>query len=404
MRLLTAFCLLLAVVLTACTDSQAPASHAQPTVTAAGTATSTVLAAPPPGPVSMRCGTTKATLTAGMTVAQWRLASLHFISPGAGVAVTAAQIYCHSSANVVDQAQRVLLAVSTDAGSHWVTEGTALPAATVNQVAALSTRVVWALTSAGTLYATVNGGRTWTRQPFPGPVLTITQADGELTALIGRGSPDSPGVDTLRLPGGSWRPVPLPPLDAKGGTVPQLAFAGGGDFGLLIGPELISSTDDGARWTTRSVPAATDGICRHPGLVLTATAPGELWVLCQDGQGMQKATQVLLRTEDDGRTWQVMSQILGPSSRPGALPFSGPTAISAFSPALLWSVGLNYTAYSSDAGQSWSVLNAINPGGSYPVTLDVLSPTDVWLLAPGTGMWRTTDGLHWAQLGPYFLG
>jgi hypothetical protein len=208
MRLLTAFCLLLAVVLTACTDSQAPASHAQPTVTAAGTATSTVLAAPPPGPVSMRCGTTKATLTAGMTVAQWRLASLHFISPGAGVAVTAAQIYCHSSAGVVDQAQRVLLAVSTDAGSHWVTEGTALPAATVNQVAALSTRVVWALT--------------------------------------GRGSPDSPGVDTLRLPGGSWRPVPLPPLDAKGGTVPQLAFAGGGDFGLLIGPELISSTDGGA--------------------------------------------------------------------------------------------------------------------------------------------------------------
>jgi hypothetical protein len=42
----------------------------------------------------MRCGTTKATLTSSMAVAQWRLASLHFISPRAGVAVTAAQIYC----------------------------------------------------------------------------------------------------------------------------------------------------------------------------------------------------------------------------------------------------------------------------------------------------------------------
>lgn len=238
-------------------------------------------------------------------------------------------------------------------------------APTVNQVAALSTRVVWALTSAGTLYATANGGRTWTRQPFPGPVLTISQADGELTALFDRGSPDSPGIATLRLPGGTWRPVPLPPLDAKGGTVPQLAFAGGGAFGLLIGPELISSTDDGARWTTRSVPTATDGICRRPGLVLSATAPGELWVLCEDGQGMQKATQVLLRTENDGRTWQLMSEILGPSPRPGALPFSGPTAIAAFSPARLWSVGLNYIAYSSDSGRSWSV--------------------------------RTTDGLHWAS-------
>ncbi|HXL93848.1 MAG TPA: hypothetical protein VN969_33360 [Streptosporangiaceae bacterium] len=384
MRLLTALCLLLAA--------------------GTGTATSTMLAAPPPGPVSMRCGTTEATLTAGMTVAQWRLGSVHFMSPGAGVAVTAAQIYCHSAAGVVSQAQRVLLAVSTDGGGRWVTEGTALPAATVDQVAAFSTRAVWALTSAGTLYATANGGRTWTRQRFPGPVLTITQADGELTALFHRTSPYGPGIDTLRLPGGSWRPVPVPPLDTKNTTVPQLAFAGGGTFGLLIGPELISSTDGGARWTSRSVPAAPDGICRHPGLVLTATAPGELWVLCEDGQGMQKATQVLLRTGNDGRTWQVMSQILGPSSRPGALPFEGPTAIAAFSPALLWIVGLNYIAYSTDAGRTWSVLTTINPAESYPVTLDVQSPARAWLLAPGAGMWRTTDGLHWVQLGPYFPG
>jgi photosystem II stability/assembly factor-like uncharacterized protein len=335
MRLLTALCLLLAA--------------------GTGTATSTMLAAPPPGPVSMRCGTTEATLTAGMTVAQWRLGSVHFMSPGAGVAVTAAQIYCDSAAGVVSQAQRVLLTVSTDEGGRWVTGGTALPAATVDQVAAFSTRVVWALTSAGTLYATANGGRTWTRQRFPGPVLTITQADGELTALFHRTSPPyGPGIDTLRLPGGSWRPVPVPPLDTKNTTVPQLAFAGGGTFGLLIGSELISSTDGGAQWTSRSVPAAPDGICRHPGLVLTAMAPGELWVLCEDGQGMQKATQVLLRTGNDGRTW--------------------------------------------------SVLSAINPAESYPVTLDVLSPARAWLLAPGTGMWRTTDGLHWVQLGPYFLG
>jgi photosystem II stability/assembly factor-like uncharacterized protein len=55
-------------------------------------------------------------------------------------------------------------------------------------------------------------------------------------------------------------------------------------------------------------------------------------------------------------------------------------------------------------GRTWSVLSAINPAESYPVTLDVLSPARAWLLAPGTGMWRTTDGLHWVQLGPYFLG
>jgi hypothetical protein len=100
----------------------------------------------------------------------------------------------------------------------------------------------------------------------------------------------------------------------------------------------------------------------------------------------------------------VISQLLGPTTRPGALPFEYPTAIAAFSPTLLWSVGFNYIAYSGNAGRTWSALNAINPEESYPVTLDVLSPTGAWLLAPGTGLWRTTDGMHWNLIGPYFIG
>jgi photosystem II stability/assembly factor-like uncharacterized protein len=400
MRLFAASCLLLTVTLTACTGGQASSPRAQPTVSA----TSTVLAAPPPGPASMRCGTTKAPLTADMTVAQWRLGAVHFLSPDVGVAVTAGQFYCHSATGVVNQVERGLLTVSTDAGSRWVTQGTALPAGPVDQVAAFSTRVVWALTGAGTLYATANGGATWTRQPFPGPVLTITQAGDQLTALFYRAAGAyRPRIDTLDMPGGSWRPVHLPLLD----TVPQLAFARGSAFTLLAtspAAELISTTGDGASWTTRSVSAGPDGICVESGQMLTATAPGELWVLCERGQGMQKAAQVLLRTQDDGRTWQVMSQLLGPPSRPGTLPFEGANTIAAFSATLLWITGINFIAYSSDAGRTWSVLNAINPAQAYPVTLDVLSATGAWLLSPGAGMWRTTDGLHWVQLGPYFLG
>jgi hypothetical protein len=30
---------------------------------------------------------------------------------------------------------------------------------------------------------------------------------------------------------------------------------------------------------------------------------------------------------------------------------------------------------------------------------DVLSGTDAWLLAPGAGLWQTTDGITWRSIG-----
>lgn len=388
-------------------------------------------AAAMPVPASSACAA-PARLTAGMTVASWRLGAVHFVTPGTGVAVTAPQIPCSTPDGVlVTQAQPVMLAVSTDAGRRWVTAGSALPPggqatvtgvtgyALTGQVAALSTRNVWVLTSTGRLFATGNGGRTWTPQPLPGPVTALAQAGRELTALscppTGQGN-CRPLLHRMRLPAGRWRAEPLPPLTAT--TPPQLSTASTRAAVLLVTPsltgpaELVSTTDGGARWTTRPVPpgpprpadAVPGGrtICAQPSTPLLATASArDWWLLCSAGIGMLKAYQVVLRTQDGGRTWQVIAQSLNLSeaAAPGALPIGSVLGFAAFSPSLLWITGNNYAAYSPNAGRTWtSAPDAVNPD-SAPGLFDILSPADAWLLAPGTGLWHTTDGIHLTQAG-----
>ncbi len=375
-------------------------------------------------PASSRC-TTPARLTAGMTLASWRLGAVHFVSPGTGVAITAPQIPCAvplgngQGTNILFQAQPVLLAVSTDAGRRWVAEGSALPSSrqapvieVIEQVAAVSARNVWVLTNLGRLFATGNGGLTWTLQPLPGPVVSVAQADGELIALscpLTRHVICHPQLHRMRLPAGRWQAEPLPRLATM--TFPQLRVASADATVLLIDPypagpaELVSTADGGARWTVGPVPAGPTRICARLGggaLIATASAC-DWWLLCIAGIGMGKATQAVMRTQDGGGTWRVIAETPSvlEAAAPGSLPYGDPLAFEAFSPTLLWITSNNYIAYSRDAGRSWTLAAAVNPVAATGL-FDVLSPSDAWLLAPGTALWHTTDGTHWSQAGPVF--
>jgi hypothetical protein len=411
-----ATCLLLLTPLAGCGASRPgmPATHAPPD--AAGSR--------PGSPASSRC-TGPARLTAGMTLASWRLGAAHFVSPGTGVAITAPQIPCAvplgngQGTNILAQAQPVLLAVSTDAGHRWVTEGSALPSSQqapgfeiIEQVTALSAQNVWVLTNLGRLFATGNGGLTWTLQPLPAPVVTLAQAGGELIALscpLTRQVICHPELRRMRLPDGRWQTEPLPRLASL--TFPQLGIASADAAVLLIAPypaataELVSTTDGGAHWTASPVPAGPDRMCARIGdgsLIATASA-SDWWLLCGAVMGMGEATQAVMRTEDGGRTWRVMAETpsMPTAAAPGSLPYGDPLAFQAFSPTLLWITSNNYVAFTRNAGRSWTVVAAVNPQAA-PGLFDILTPSDAWLLAPGAALWHTTDGIHWTQAGPVF--
>lgn len=86
------------------------------------------------------------------------------------------------------------------------------------------------------------------------------------------------------------------------------------------------------------------------------------------------------------------------------MPLAEPSALAAGSPTRLWLSLTNGLAESNDSGRQWTdVPHAFDPGG-WSTVIDVFDPEHAWVLAPGTGLWRTTDGLLWHADGPLNTG
>jgi hypothetical protein len=81
----------------------------------------------------------------------------------------------------------------------------------------------------------------------------------------------------------------------------------------------------------------------------------------------------------------------------GSIPLQEPSALAAGSDGRLWLSLTNGLAESDDGGHRWTYPRIVNPYG-WETMLNVLDANHAWLLAPGAGLWRTTDGLHWRAI------
>ena len=326
-----------------------------------------------------------------------RLGAVDFLSAEVGVGLTAPTHGCGAT-----------LAVTRDGGRHWLTEGTPLPGppsgVPAEHVAATSTVRAWASTGAGPLMATTTGGDSWTVQPVPGPIVAVDISGPTLWAL---GCPHTnnvscrPVLARRRVAGGEWRRLPLPRLDSD--PDPELAPASASTVLLHLlrpgasGGTLLESSDAGVRWTRPPDPVWRGRPCWGAGFV--TAGPRDWWLICIGGAAAGSSTKALLHTTDAGVSWHVASQVtsLTAPPRPGAITLAEPDALAAGSPARLWLAAQNSLYESDDGGVRWTRARGPNPQGS-PASFDVLSPTRAWLLAPGQGLWRTTDGRRWRAL------
>ena len=106
-----------------------------------------------------------------------------------------------------------------------------------------------------------------------------------------------------------------------------------------------------------------------------------------------------MRSVDAGRTWTVTAAITSLASPPraGSLPYQDGAVIAAGTPRRLWIATPNTLSLSTDGGTLWSQVGFNSAG--YFGQFDVLSGTVAWLLAPGAGLWQTTDGITWRAIG-----
>lgn len=345
----------------------------------------------------------------------WRLGAVRFVSPEEGLALTAPQIECDvplgdgQGTDVYFRAQPVRLAMTSDAGRHWVTSGTELPATpqstALEQVAAVDGARTWVVSVTGKLLVTSNAGVSWATEPLPAPVVAATSADGWLWALScppAAGNSCRPEIERMKLPAGTWtatRPGPStsllqPQLDVLSATAAVVVLQG-------IRPALASTADGGRRWTVRAAPAGPENMCHGDGdsRLFTAAGPRDWWLLCTGGAAAGSSTKALMHSVDAGRTWTVAASVpsLTAPPRPGSLSRQDAIAIAASSPEVLWLATANTVTESTDGGVTWRQ-SLFNPQGAFG-QFDVQSTTHAWLLAPNAGLWRTTDGTTWRPVG-----
>jgi hypothetical protein len=117
---------------------------------------------------------------------------------------------------------------------------------------------------------------------------------------------------------------------------------------------------------------------------------------------MNHSANALERTTDGGQRWRTVSAVTNPWSpavTPDAIPGIDIVSFGVASSRRLWlGTSLGEVFASNDGGVHWRPVPGLNTEGAYPEYFDVLSASRAWLIAPGTGVWRTTDGVHWRKL------
>ena len=237
------------------------------------------------------------------------------------------------------------------------------------------------------LYATADGGATWTKVRGVDHV-TAAAARGDVVWAVGHRGCGATACDPTIHRG----PVAGPPRPLGGyesgearGTFAALDerhayFAAADDGGKA--PVFAGTADGGATWTAYDRPCATSFTA------LAAYAPGGLWLVCgaPAHSADSHAPQTLARSADGGRTW-TRTELPGEGAVVGE--------IVALSATRAWRTGANYGLLSTDdAGRTWQAVRGVGKA----VALTFADAAHGWVLADDA-LWRTTDGATWERLG-----
>jgi photosystem II stability/assembly factor-like uncharacterized protein len=300
------------------------------------------------------------------------------------------------------------LALTADAGKTWQVTGARLPgpasdfSVTVN-TAFLSPRLGW-VAGGGILDVTRDGGAHWAEVHLGGKILRISAFGDSLWAFVAPCAAD-PGrcryrLDAITVTGNTWQEVGR--LPAALGNYGPLVVARLSARRALVAMGQVSrtpaylTTDGGRTW------APVDACLPHlySPIALAATGTRDAWVLCLGGAGAGRSAKSVLRSTDGGRKWQLIAEDRSlVTGAPQPVPTDDGDVLAVPSQDVLWFAGVNLMWGSLDGGRRWSRVAGTSFGGAGEfATFSFSSPADGWLLAPGLGLWRTTDGRHWRRL------
>lgn len=333
------------------------------------------------------------------TIPSASLSAITFLSPTTGLGVYSKSSRCGPR-----------LVLTHDSGRSWRVIGGRFPEPT-DDFSPVATptmvfptaRVGWVL-GGGALVVTRDGGTSWTRVPLAGSVAAISRSGSSLWAFVAPclANPRacSYRLEATTLDSGTFHEVGS--LPASFGNFPPLvvtrlnperALVAVGQMGAS--PPVLT-TDGGLRWS--SVRACTpDGFVA---VALETTGPSDAWALCLGGAAAGSSLKSLARSIDGGEKWTL---IAADRSLSGGTPLPVPTedgdTLAVPSVTRLWMMTVNSFYGSLDGGKRWFTVHGVGSDGTGTfASFSFVSATDGWLLAPYSGLWRTTNGTSWRQV------
>jgi photosystem II stability/assembly factor-like uncharacterized protein len=329
----------------------------------------------------------------------WTLSAITFFNANDGLGIWSRNTHCGDR-----------LVSTQDGGASWTVTGSELPApgSAYGQMVFPTPRFGWVFNS-NSLFATRNGGGSWSRVQLGGWVTAISTSGSSLWALV---SPCNSAVNTCEYPfrlrleattfaTQSWHEVGLlPELVGAQVSVARLSQTTAVivETGLRGRTQVFSTSDGGTDWTAVAQP------CRalQPNLGSVEAAGGsELLASCLGQASAGESPQALFRSEDAGKSWVAVgidSGIGAPADK-NPIPWAVADHLGAPSADELWMADVNFFHGSLDGGRKWFSVPGIDffGGGSY-ASFSFVSEADGWMLDPIVGLWRTTDGRSWRAL------
>jgi photosystem II stability/assembly factor-like uncharacterized protein len=253
----------------------------------------------------------------------------------------------------------------------------------------------------GALLMTQDGGASWTPVRLGAPVDAISRSGSSLWAFVAPCNAN-PNTCSYRVEASSIKsttfhvagllPASLgnyPPLVVTR-LSPESALVAVGQMGAS---SPVLTTDAGRQWTAVRA-------CAQSGFVSVAfgtTSPSDAWVLCFGGSSMMRSVKTIERSADGGRTWTIVAADRSLSGTPPSpVPSPDGNVFAVPSVTTMWMATVNSLYGSRDGGKRWFWVHghSFDGNGAF-ASFSFVSAKDGWLLTPGSGIWRTTDGRTW---------